>query len=96
MTRATPELVPPLKASASHQQEDIWPRRNKCAPNSHARRLFGGIGFRICSPPAQTSTPYHQGTAAQKEQRKRQAEKRDKRKFTVMSSRKPITFENEL
>ncbi|GBM73519.1 hypothetical protein AVEN_144301-1, partial [Araneus ventricosus] len=44
MTRMTPELAPPLQASAPHQREDVWPPAS--ATCLHARWIFSGIGFR--------------------------------------------------
>ncbi|GBO35108.1 hypothetical protein AVEN_149254-1 [Araneus ventricosus] len=51
MTRATPELPPPLEVSASRQREEVCPPRYDLACN----RIFSGIGFRTWIPP----TPYH-------------------------------------
>ncbi|GBM67967.1 hypothetical protein AVEN_22445-1 [Araneus ventricosus] len=39
MTRTTPELAPPLQASAPHQREGVWPIRMILRPASH---MHGG------------------------------------------------------
>ncbi|GBM36796.1 hypothetical protein AVEN_248747-1 [Araneus ventricosus] len=48
MTRTTPELLPPLQASAPHQRENVWFLTYDLACNRpNTRRIFGGIDFEL-------------------------------------------------
>ncbi|GBM46881.1 hypothetical protein AVEN_10724-1 [Araneus ventricosus] len=53
MTRTTPELAPSLQTSVPHQRKDVCPPTYDLTCNRlNTRRIFGGIGFRTCNPPA--------------------------------------------
>ncbi|GBO18602.1 hypothetical protein AVEN_195343-1 [Araneus ventricosus] len=55
ITRTTPEIAPPLQASAPHQREGILPLRIERASAPLTRRFFGGIRFRAWYPTAPSS-----------------------------------------
>ncbi|GBN61042.1 hypothetical protein AVEN_131408-1 [Araneus ventricosus] len=56
----TPELAPPLQASAPHQWEYVWsPTYDLTCSRPNTRRIFSRIWFRTWSPPASQSRPYH-------------------------------------
>ncbi|GBM36841.1 hypothetical protein AVEN_82831-1 [Araneus ventricosus] len=64
MTRTTPELAPPLQASAPHQREDVWPLRTisvQQAPYTADLQWNRVSNLRPSSPGVETLPLGHRG-----------------------------------